>query len=361
MLNCIFQMKKFLLTLLFIPLVGFAAIQDWDYTPFISYTDQYPGELIKEGKNFDVLLNLWEKPKSLQELSHSELDLAQADTLRLLNEGMIYRNDGVYYSAIPFIDTMATENLRLKAKEIAAAILNDTEQERDNFFSVLDSAGYRESAFPLVHSYVFDDIIWENIGVNQENSTICHTDSMTWSGLFYFYRPEDANVYGTNGMGLNENYKFKFAWGNNSNAYLCTVFVRTHILNGIRNLLKGEDLSEEMVQDCKRFGVIDEVNHLTIPILDGKDEISNAAKTWADAAANAFNQHFDGETIAETIGWNCNYNDAALKVILYHEVLTKIAQILDDSGILPIPEVLTSEIPANKKQTANVGYITARK
>lgn len=354
-------MKKLLLTLFFIPLVSFAAIKDWDYTPFISYTDQYPGELIKEGNNFDLLLNLWEKPKSLQELSQFGLDLAQVDTSRLQNEGMIYRNDGVYYSAIPFIDSMATENLRFKAKEIATAIINDTKQERNKFFSVLDAAGYRESAFPLVHSYVFDDIIWENIGVNQENSTICQADSMTWSGLFYFYRPEDSNVYGTNGMGLNENSKFKFAWGNNSNAYLCTVFVKTQILNGLRNLLKGEDLSEEMLQDCKRFGVIDDDNHLTIPILDGKDEISNAANTWATAAANAFNKHFDGENIAETIGWNCKYNDAALKVILYHEVLTQIAQILDESGILPIPEVLTSEIPANKQHTGSVGYITVRK
>ncbi len=112
---------------------------------------------------------------------------------------------------------------------------------------------------------------------------------------------------------------------------------------------------------CALLNRIYKDNHLTIPILDGKDEISNAANKWADAAANAFNKHFEGETITENIGWNCKYNDAAIKVILYHEVLTQIAQILDESGILPIPEVLTTEIPANKKQTANVGYITARK
>lgn len=350
-------MKKLLLTLYLIPLIGFAAIEDWDYTPFISYSDQYPGELIKEGENFELLLNLWEKPKSLQELSDSKLDLTKVDTVRLINEGMLYCNNGVYYSAIPFIDSLATQGLRYKAKELAAAIINDTEQERKNFFSVLDRAGYRASAFPLVHSYVFDDVIWNNIGVNQENSTICHTDSMTWRGLFYFYRPEDSNVYGTNGMRLNENHKFKFAWGNNSNAYLCTVFVKTHVLNGLRNLLKGEDLSEEMLQDCKRFGVIDENNRLTIPILNGNDEMSRAANAWAEAAANAFTEHFDGQIIAEVIGWNSKYNDTALKVILYHEVLTQIAQILDESGILPIPEVLTSEIPVNKKHTANVGYI----
>lgn len=117
---------------------------------------------------------------------------------------MIYRNDGVYYSAIPFIDSLAAENLRYKAKELAATIINDTEQERNDFFCVLDSAGYRQSAFPLVHSLVFDDIIWKNIGVSHENTTIYPIESMTWSGLFYFYRPEDPNVYGTNGMGLDE-------------------------------------------------------------------------------------------------------------------------------------------------------------
>lgn len=353
-------MKKLILTLLFIPLIGFAAIKDWDYMPFISYDGQYPGEVIKEGRNFDLLLNLWEKPKSMQKLKLSGFSMEDVDTTRLINQGMIYRDNGIYYSAIPFIDSLATENLRHKAKELAAAIINDTEQERNVFFSVLDSAGYRESAFPLVHSFVFDDIIWANIGVSKENSTIYPVDSMTWSGVFYFSRPEDSNIYGTNGMGLDDSHKFKFAWGNNANAYLCTVFVKTHILNGLRNLLKGEDLTEEMLLDCKRFGVIDENNRLTVPILDGKDEISKAANLWSKAAANAFKKHFDVVSIAETIGWNCKYNEAAIKVILYHEVLTQIAQILDESGILPIPEVLTSEIPANKKHTANVGYIINR-
>ena len=106
--------------------------------------------------------------------------------------------------------------------------------------------------------------------------------------------------------------------------------------------------------------MFDENNRLTIPILDGKDEISRVANSWAEAAANSFAEHFDGENIAEMIGWNCKYNEAALKVILYHEVLTQIAQILDESGILPIPDVLTAEIPTDKKQTASVGYITLR-
>lgn len=353
-------MKKLILTLLFIPLVGFATIKDWDYMPFISYDGQYPGEVIKVGRNFDLLLNLWEKPKSIQELKSSGFSMEDVDTTRLINQGMIYRDNGIYYSSIPFIDSLAIENLRHKAKELALSIINDTEQERNVFFSVLDSAGYRQSAFPLVHSLVFDDIIWKNIEVSPENSTICPVDSMTWSGVFYFYRPEDSNIYGTNGMGLDDNHKFKFAWGNNSNAYLCTVFVKTHILNGLRNLLKGEDLTEEMLLDCKKFGVIDDNNRLTVPILDGKDEISKVANLWSKAAANAFMQHFDGGSIAETIGWNCKYNEDALKVILYHEVLTQIAQIFDESGILPIPEVLSSKIPANKKHTANVGYISAR-
>lgn len=353
-------MKKLLLTLLFVPVVGIAAIQDWDYLPFISYNGQYPGELIKEGHNFDLLHNLWEKPKSLDELKRSGVELADADTTKLMNQGMIYRADGVYYSAIPFIDSLATENLRANARILADDIINDTRREMNAFLSVLDSAGYRESAFPLVHSLVFDDFIWKNIGVTMENSTICPADEMTWKGLYYFYRPEVSDVYGTNGMGLGDKHVFKFAWGNNSNAYLCTVFVKTQILKALRNLLNGEDLTEEMLQDCKKFGVIDDSNRLTIPILDGDDEISKAADVWAKSAADAFARHFDGASVAETIGWNCRFNEPALKVILYHEVLTQIARILDETGVLPVPEVLTSEIPSDRQQTASVGYITLR-
>lgn len=76
--------------------------------------------------------------------------------------------------------------------------------------------------------------------------------------------------------------------------------------------------------------------------------------------ANSFKLHFDGKYIAETIGWNCKYNDAALKVILYHEVLTQIARILEEDEILEVPDVLISEIPEDKTHTANVGYIIRR-
>ncbi|MDE6556558.1 MAG: hypothetical protein K2K55_06295, partial [Duncaniella sp.] len=92
-------MKKLLLTFLMIPLIGLAGIRDWDYTPFISYTDQYPGELIKEGRNFDLLLNLWEQPKSHDELIGSGFDMTDVDIPRLINQGMIYQADDVLYSA----------------------------------------------------------------------------------------------------------------------------------------------------------------------------------------------------------------------------------------------------------------------
>lgn len=350
--------KLFVWALAFIPLVGLTAIQDWDYLPFISYSGEYPGNVIKEGKNFDFLHNLWEKPKSLDELKSS--DFIDVDTIQLLNQGMVYKKDDVYYSAIPFIDSVATEKLRAEAKLLAARIINDTRQEREAFFTVLDSAGYRDSAFPLVHSFVFDDIIWEHIGVTQKISTIHPTDSMTWSGIFYFYRPENLYQYGTNGVGLGDNNTFKFAWGINSNAYLCTAFIRTNILKALGNILNGEDLTEEMLQDCEEYGVLDGHNRLTIPILDGQDEISKAANKWATSAAESFTQHFDANSVAETIGWNCTYNEASLKVILYHEVLTQISNVLDENGLLQIPEILTSKTPANKKQTASVGYITTR-
>ncbi|MDE5608388.1 MAG: hypothetical protein K2I64_05605 [Muribaculaceae bacterium] len=349
-------MKKFLLALLLIPIFVYAGISDWDYMPYISYTGDYPGEMIKQGNNFDLLRTLWNGPQSPDELRAA--DFQSPDTARLVREGMIYNADGIYYSAVPFIDSLATENLRAKATLLAKNIIDDTQPEMNRFLSILDSAGYRQSAFPLVHSLVFDDIIWKYIGVTHEKATICPADSMTWSGVFYYYQPEDPDIYGTNGIGLGNSNKFKFAWGNKSNAYLCTVFIKTQIINALRNVLNDESLTDEMLNDCRRFGVMDENDRLTIPILDGQDEISKAANLWAKVAASSFDDHFDGTSLAETIGWNCKYNEAALKVILYHETLSKIDRLLDETGLLPIPEILKSEISADKRQTASVGYIT---
>lgn len=353
-------MKKIFCVLLLAPLAAFSAIPDWDSLPFIRYSGPSPAEIIGQGRNFELLETLWRKPQSLRTLQQSEFDFADVDTALLLRQGMIYLDDDRYHSAIPFIDSLAANSLRSRAAALAESMIGETRPEMEAFLSTLDRTGYRASAFSLVHSLVFDDIIWKNIRVSQENSTICSTDSMTWSGVFYFYRPEEPDTYGTNGMGLGDNHLFKFAWGNNSNAYLCTVFIKTRILNALRCLLNGAALSDEMIQDCRRFGVLDEQDRLTIPILDGKDEISQAADAWAKAAAASFAKHFDGAATAATIGWTCTYNEAALKVILYHETLSKIARLLDETGWLPIPEVLTSEIPADWKQTASVAYITLR-
>lgn len=346
--------------LLLVPVGAFCGISGWGYLPFISYTGEYPGEVIKQGRNSDLLQNLWNKPQSFHELQYSGFDFEDVDTITLQREGMIYNRNEIYYSAIPFIDSLATNHLRDKAKSLAKSIVEDTQEEMDVFFNVLNSKSCKESAFPLVHSLVFDDIIWNYLNVSKENTTICPADSMSWTGLFYFCRPEHSYNYGTNGMRLGDNYKFKFAWGDNSNAYLCTVFIKSQILKALRCMLDGDEPSEEMIQDCIKFGVIDEENNLTIPILDGKDEISVAADKLARAAADSFALHFDGMEVADIIGWNCEYNEAALKVILYHETMSQISKLLDETGLLPIPEILKSEIPVDKKQTASVAYITLR-
>ncbi len=353
-------MKRFFLAFMLFPLAAFAGIRDWDYTPFIKYSGEYPGDMIKQGANFDLLLNLWQEPKSMEELKKVGFDFAAVDTTLLKTQGMIYSNQGIYYSAIPFIDSLATYKINDLAKQIAANIINNTGLERERFFEVLDSAGLRQSAFPVVHSFIFDDIIWDKIGVSQEKSTICRTDSMTWSGLYYFYRPETSEVYGTNGVRLSDNHRFKFAWGNPSNAYLCTVFYTSSIIPAVRNILNGENLTEEMLQDCKKYGVIGDDNHFNIPILDGKDSISIAADEWAKSAAREFNNQFDGDSLMKTMGWRGKYNEGALKIMLYHVVLTEIADLLDKSGILPVPSVLTSDIPSDKSLTATIAYITVK-
>lgn len=353
-------MRKILLALLLMPLAALSAISDWDYMPFISYTDQYPSDVIKKGRNFDFLQTLWNKPQSLSELKKSGFNFADVDTTLLIRQGMVYCKDGNYYSAIPFIDSLAIGNLRDKALSLAENIINDTKPEMQAFLSTLDKAGYRESAFPLVHSLVFDDIIWDYLNVSPENATINPVDSMTWRGVFYFYRPEVDTQYGTNGMGLGDNHRFYFSWGNNSNAYLCTCFIQTKVIKALKCMLNGEELTPEMEQDCKKFGVLDDNDRLTIPVLDGQDATSKAADLWSKAAAASFSKHFDGENIADIIGWSCDYNDAACKVILYHEVLSAIDRTLDESGLLPIPEILKSTVPADKKQTATVAYISKK-
>lgn len=355
-----YDMKKLFLALLLVPFAAFSAISDWDYTPFISYAvGKSPSAVIKQGRNFELLNLLWNKPQSLSTLKNSGFDLSDVDTVSLIQQGMIYCKDGIYHSAIPFIDSIATNNLRENALSIAKCIIDETEPDIKTFLSTLDSEGYKTSAFPLVHSLVFDDIIWQHIGVSQENTTICPTDSMTWEGVYYFFRPEKSDdTYGTNGIKLNEDQIFNFSWGSNSNAYLCNAFINTDVLKGIKCILKGEDLSDEMIRDCQTYGIIDKDRNLSIPVLDGKEIISTAADTLAKSAAASFTKHFDGKKIADVIGWTCNYNEAACKVILYHEVLSAIDKTLNETGILPIPDVLTSKSPADKKQTASVSYIT---
>ncbi|MDE6396760.1 MAG: hypothetical protein K2K84_05775, partial [Muribaculaceae bacterium] len=250
-------MRTFILYLILLPLSAFASIDDWDNMPFISYEGQYPSEFIRQGRNFDLLKTLWDEPRSTQSLEKSGFDFSEVDTTLLLRQGMIYNDNGTYFSAIPFMDTAAVNNLREKARDLARRIIDGTQPEMKSFLSVLDSSGYGESAFALVHSLVFDDLIWKKLNVSHENATIHPTDSMTWKGTFYFYRPETPGQYGTNGVGLSDSHVFKFAWGENSNAYLCTVFIKTSILDAVKTKLAGDEPTDKMIQDCRRFGVFD--------------------------------------------------------------------------------------------------------
>lgn len=353
-------MKNLLLPLLLLPLSVHASIKDWDYMPFIEYADVSPSKMISQGRNFDLLKTLWDEPRTTQSLETSGFDFSDVDTTLLLRQGMIYQDNGICYSAIPFLDTLAVNHLRDKARKLAKRIIDETQPEMKSFLSTLDTAGYSESAFALTHSLVFDDLIWNNLNVSMENATIHPTDSMTWNGVYYFFRPEATDKYGTNGIGLAKNKMFKFAWGENSNAHLCTAFIKTSILDAIKTILAGEEPTEKMIQDCRKFGVFDDNNQLTIPILDGQDPISKAADIWAKAAATSFEKAFDEAEIAAIIGLPANRHTATCKVIVYHELLTEIDKYLDSTRLLPIPDVLKAQTPANKTHTARTAYITTR-
>ena len=351
-------MRKLLLAVAFAPLIAFAAIEDWNYTPYVSYNTYKPSPfaIIRQGGNFRLLQTLWEKPQSLKNLEKSGFDFSDVDTVLLLNQGMIYPSDGKYRSAVPFIDSVAIADIREKARFLAQNIVEDTRPEMNSFMATLDAAGVCESAFPLVHSLVFDGITWDHLDVSHESATICQTDSMSWNGLFYFFRPEAPDIYGTNGISLGDKGFLKFSWGDSSNAYLCTAFIKTNIRRALINYLNGEELTPEMVRDCEEYGVIDENGKLRLPVLDGTDAISLSADLWAKAVASSFMRHFNVGDIAAAVGLSPE-NEAALKVILYHEVLFEVDRILDEQGHLKLPEILKVAAPEDKKATATVAYI----
>lgn len=352
-------MKRFLSIILLIPLVVSASINNWDFTGFINYSEESPLDIIEKGKNFELLQILWNKPQSLTDLKNEGFGFENTDTTQLMQQGMLYRHNNVYYSAIPCIDSIATVGLRLKAENIIQRISEDTYNELEYFLITLENAGYSQSAFALVHSLVFDDLIWKHLGVNHNNSTICHTDSMTWSGTLYFFYPDEGAVYGTNGIGIDEKTMFKFAWGNKSNAFLCASFIQTNVLKALSRILKGEDISDEMVEDCTKFGILDDSRKLNIPVLDGEDTISLAAERFAKSVAESFEKHFDTDEIRDIIGLQPHTsNEYVCKVILYHEILAKADRLLDEKELVRIPEVLKTREPSDKKQASTVAYMT---
>ncbi len=351
-------MRKVLLTLAATPLVAVAAIGDWSYTPYISYNanEPSPGAIIKKGRNFELLQALWEKPQSLAAMKNAGFDFSEIDTVLLRRQGMIYPEGNVFRSAIPFIDSVALSSVRDKASLIAQAIMNETRPEMQAFMATLDDTGFHSWAFPLAHSLVLDGDTWEHIGVSQESATIYPTEDMSWNGVYYFFRPEVPATYGTNGLSLGDEGTLYFSWGNEANPYLCTAFIKTNIRKGLVKYLHGEELAPEMLKDCRDYGVTDEKGGLKIPVIDGKNAISKSADAWAQAVAKSFLKHFDAGEMASIIGLKPE-NEAALKVILYHEILFELDKILDDTQLLPIPEILNAKAPEDKKETATVAYI----
>lgn len=349
-------MRKLLLILMIIPMMAVASIKDWSYIPYIKYSGQSPSDIIRTGRNFDFLKSLWNNPKSVESLQEEGYDMSSIDTCLLLRQGMIYSEKGIYHSAIPFIDSVSMNKVREGARKMAHHMIEDTAPQREAFLSLLDSTGNSKFAFSLAHSLVFDNLIWNHLGLSQENSTISRADSMTWNGVFYFFQPENAFTYGTNGMNMDDSHKFYFAWGENSNAYLCTVFIKSNVLKGLKNILEGVAPSEQELKDCRRFGFVDDSDLLCVPVLTGTDLISISADEWARAASSSFSRHFDKGLMKTSIGLNIEHENAA-KVILYHEVLSEIDRLLDESGLIPIPSILTSSLPENVVETAQVAYI----
>lgn len=171
--------------------------EQWESTQFVALSGHQPSDYVTIDNNWEIAYRL-RTPQTADELRQSGTPCTDSQLMLLEVGGILApRQGGKWQTVIPILDKKQTDALRAFSREVAATIYARTKDDFNALTQSIDRMGYPNNTFSLVFSYLLDGRMWTRLVLFDDVQ-----QHATWSGCYWvLYEPRTGFACGTNGYG----------------------------------------------------------------------------------------------------------------------------------------------------------------
>lgn len=317
---------------------------EWETVAFCAYESYGPSEYMESDNNWELLHTL-RTPMSFNDLKATGVPVTESQILLLQIGGLIEKENNVLKTIMPIFDEEQTKSIRSLSKTIAQSAYTMSEKEWHAFLAELKKQNLAKNAYSLVFSYVLDGKIWKK----QLPSPDSLTNNATWKGAYWalYDKRQNGLSYGTNGF----NKMFYQTWSDSLAYWLGsnTIFKFIEEYGQHKKIV-----STDLIEKSKEWGLVNEQGKVIIPIINESSDspLVKISDNIIAKLASCVSQHS-----ADFMAKYQLANENLAKVILYHEVMWDMMDILVNKKMITQPSILKGSTDAHKKDFGQITYI----
>ncbi len=311
---------------------------------FCAVSSYHPLEYMQSDNNWELLLTL-RAPLTTKQLDSMSIKYTDSQ-LMFLNIGGLVENKGEkWHTVIPIFEESQTMEIRKQSEEIAQTLYAETKNDWKTFTEILAKRNLGNHAFSFAFSYILDGKIWGN-GLLPDHNEL--TVNPTWNGACWVLYDKRVN----SNCGTNTYYDiFCQTWTDELSYWLGSKTI-TKFIGEYKEKGKIEDI--ELIRTAVEWGLTDDAGNITIPIIDesSNDDLIQIRNVIMQKMAKGVKQY------STAFSSDYRLNDEKLaEVILYHEVMWDLLDILIEKNAFTKPDILKGSPNAKKTDFKDIVYI----
>jgi hypothetical protein len=321
--------------------------------------NQSPQNIAALDNNLELLKRLL-TPQAVHELQNKIV--FKESQLELLKQWNLIsvRNDSVETS-VPWFDSIQTSAFRKISSQLAYDIVPAIIPEVKKLHAYLASLNRSKNAFSILFAYILDGKVWNNLEAEKIIAERKLTDeNYLWSGEFWLLDQKRSFSCGTNSIHDN-GFGFYINWSHEVIKKMWDFFGNWP---AFEKLFADFQQHNRVLNDTAKsvfspYEIFNSLGEFTVPVIyeNRQDDLYAITNRLATQISRLLNDRIKMNELAQF-----HFRDKSqATIILYHEILWDIMDILVEKKIISKPVFFANPETATAKDAADLIFLTISK
>jgi len=320
-----------------------------------------PPNIIKLDNNWELLLTLRQQ-KTKEQLDSTGVQYTDSQ-LRLLQAWRLLQrnNNDSYKTSIVILDSISTLKLRGYSMQLSVELSNVIKPTVLELISHLQKMNRDKNTYTILFSYALDGLTWDQF--EKEELTEPREISLitpNWAGEFWTTYPKRDFACGTNSVTEN-GFSMSVNWTEKAIPKMIPFVTRFDLQGRILDdfINHGKLVDKEAMEVFETFNFFNDEGEFTVPIITENEDNNfySTSMLICKQVTQFLKSEIDWEVVINEYDFK---NTSQAVIILYHEMMWDILEILEGENIIEKPIAFKNPKQATPSNISDLIFFTKK-